>query len=324
MTSTVSILLLAYNQRSLVRAAIESVLRQDSEPLEIIVSDDASADGTYDEIVAAVREYRGPHRVVARRNERNLGIGAHLNALVECSSGELLIVAAGDDISEPSRARELLSAWQTGGRRADLLASTLVAMDANGRLGEVIAVDDLARWRGVDDWITRRPLVIGAAHAWTRRVFERYGPLHADIAYEDQILTFRALCAGGAITLPQPLVRYRSGGTSARTRHPDAGARLQRIALQNHRHLAELRQLLADSAHTASPQLVVRALQPELDKQEYLRELLAARDWRALAQSALSASRPVPWPWRWRKLWSVGSARLRLPQGDTSTTNAAR
>ena len=51
---------------------------------------------------AAVAGYRGPHRIVLNRNPANLGIGAHLSQLVAMSRGELLFVAAGDDVSLPA------------------------------------------------------------------------------------------------------------------------------------------------------------------------------------------------------------------------------
>ncbi len=308
----ISVLMLAYNQQDMVRAAAESLLDQTGTPLEILLSDDASTDGTYEVIAALARDYRGPHRVVARRNERNQGIGEHLNTLVRESRGELLVVAAGDDISEPTRVEKLQAAWLASDRQLDLIASPLTAMDEHGQLGQTIVVDDLAQWRTIHDWLARKPYVIGAAHAWTRRVFERFGPLRADIAYEDQIMVFRAICAGSAVTLPEPLVRYRSGGTSARQAGRTAAARLHRLQVQNQRHLAELQQLTSDAGHTAHAGLVRTALSSEVAKQQYLQALLQATDWRALRHVALHPPQPVPLSWRWRKLWSVGRARLEL------------
>ena len=140
-----SILLLAYNQRALIRDAVRSVLEQEGPPIEILLSDDASTDGTFDELAALARSYQGPHQVIARRNHRNLGIGEHLNTLVRESRGELLVVAAGDDISEPTRARSLQEAWLNSDRKLDLIATPLTAMSEDGGLGATIAVDDLAK-----------------------------------------------------------------------------------------------------------------------------------------------------------------------------------
>lgn len=313
--SRVSILLLAYNQASLVQAAVSSVLAQVGEPLEIILSDDASSDGTYETMCETANRYTGPHRVILRRNDINMGIGAHLNTLVACSQGDLLVIAAGDDISEPNRVRELHDAWLATDFKADLLASNLIDLDEQGTLVRTIRVDDLALWTRPEQWVARRPHVIGAAHAWTRRVFEQYGPLDAEIAYEDQVMVFRALASGGAVTVPQALVQYRRGGTSARGPSQRGAEKLRRIEVQNRRHLAELRQLQVD-APLGNWSCVAHALISEQAKQQYLHDLLTAPGVAGPLHQFIKAS-ALPWAWRWRKFWTVANTRLRA--GRTST-----
>ncbi len=67
----VSVLLIAYNQERVIADAVRSVLAQTWQPVEIIISDDCSRDGTYAAIEATVRDYTGPHRVITRRNTVN-------------------------------------------------------------------------------------------------------------------------------------------------------------------------------------------------------------------------------------------------------------
>src|SRR4051794_36683637 len=117
----ISVLLLACNQAATARAAAESVLAQTGAPLEIVLSDDASSDHTFAVLEEVAAAYRGPHRVRARRNPVNLGIGAHYNRLLEETEGELLVTAAGDDLSLPHRVERLAAAWDASGRRADLI-----------------------------------------------------------------------------------------------------------------------------------------------------------------------------------------------------------
>ena len=74
----VSILLITYRQPDTIGAALRGALAQTYEPLEIIASDDASGDGTWEAMCAAAQGYAGPHRLRLNRNEANLGIGAHL------------------------------------------------------------------------------------------------------------------------------------------------------------------------------------------------------------------------------------------------------
>ena len=82
----VSMLVIAYNQAQQIGDAVRSALAQTYEPLEIIVSDDASSDATYAAIEAALAGYAGPHRVIARRNTVNQGISAELIAAKYCES----------------------------------------------------------------------------------------------------------------------------------------------------------------------------------------------------------------------------------------------
>ena len=303
----ISLVLLAYNQQPLVRQAVASCLAQRGIELEIVLSDDASSDATFDEMAAAAADYRGPHRVMLNRNPVNLGIGLHLNRLVELASGELIIVAAGDDESLPERAMKVVAAWEASGRQVDLIASHLVDMAPDGSLHEPIVVDDLAAWRSIDDWVRRRPLVIGAAHAWTRRVFERFGGFSAGIAYEDQVMAFRAIVSGGAVTLAEPLVKYRRGGTSMRTALLSAAAIRDRLRVQNDRHLAELRQLHADANRAGCLGVAARVLEPELERQVYLQALLQARGWLDRWATFRRAASVSP-GWRWRKFLTVAFA----------------
>ena len=107
----ISLVLLACNQEATAGAAAESCLAQLGEPLEIVLSDDASNDRTFERLQAAAAAYRGPHRVRARRNPVNLGIGGHYNELIAQTSGELIVTAAGDDLSVPHRVQRLAQAW---------------------------------------------------------------------------------------------------------------------------------------------------------------------------------------------------------------------
>ena len=273
----VSMLLIAYRQSETVGAAIAGALAQTYTPLEIVISDDASGDGTWERIQAAVAGYSGPHRVVLNRNPVNLGIGAHLSRLVTLSHGELLFVAAGDDVSLPQRCATVTAAWLAHDRRPDLISSALTDIDASGSTHGRIEPSDLARYRDLTDWARERPFVVGAAQAWTRRLFERCGPLPEGVVAEDLIMTFRAIACGGAITLPQALVAYRRGGLSGRVRSLGAAAVVARL-LKNNRHaLIEQEQLLADARALGQLEAVRSVVEAELERERFIARLFGAR-----------------------------------------------
>jgi len=294
-----TLLLLAYQQQATIAAAIEGALQQTYSPLEIVISDDASSDTTWAAIERAVAGYAGPHRLILNRNPVNLGIGAHLNRMVELSHGELLFVAAGDDVSLPQRCARVVDAWLAADRQPDLIASALLDLDDQGRTHGVIVPADLSTYRDAADWAARPPHVIGAAQAWTRRVFDRFGPLPAGSVAEDRLMVLRAIVSGGALTLPEPLVQYRRGGISRRRRNLHARDVVERL-LKNNRHaLVELPQLLADAQRAGQLPAVDHALRRELAREYFVRDLFAASHFLARWR-VVRAARRVPLRWRLR------------------------
>ncbi len=279
-------LVLAHDQQRTVGAAIAGALAQTHAPLEIVISDDASTDGTWAAIEQAVAGYTGPHRLVLNRNTINLGIGAHINRMVALSHGELLFIAAGDDISLPTRCARVVAAWIIAGRQPDLVSTALIDLDAEGRTHGTITATDLASYRDAADWAARPPHVIGAAQAWTRRVFDRFGPLPAGTVAEDRLMVLRAVLAGGAITLEEPLIQYRRGGISRRRRNLHAQDVIDRL-LKNNRHaLVELPQMLADAELAGQRAAVEAVLGGELARELFIAALFGAASlaqrWRAL------------------------------------------
>ena len=272
----VSVLLIAYQQPHTIARAIRGALAQTYSPLEIVVSDDASNDTTFAAMQAALVGYTGPHRIVLNRNPRNLGIGAHLSHLVGLSKGELLFVAAGDDVSLPQRCETVVNAWLTHGRRPDLIASALFDMDDGGAMHAPIEPSELQRYRSVEDWLTHPPFVVGAAQVWTRRLFDRFGPLPAGVVAEDLIMVFRAIGSGGAITLPEALVGYGRGGISRRVRNLHAQGVTARL-LKNNRHaLVEHEQLLQDARTMGQFDAVQAVFDAKLKRERFIRDVFAA------------------------------------------------
>jgi hypothetical protein len=274
----VSMLLIAYNQQDVVADAVRGALAQTWQPLEILISDDCSTDRTFDVIRAAVAGYTGPHRIVVSRNPANLGISGHLSLLARRSHGELLVVTAGDDISVPRRCERLVQAWQAHGCRHDLIASDLVSLGTGGGVAgaDLIAPTDLGQYHTFDNWLRARPHVVGAAHAWSRRLFERFGDMQPGAMAEDQIMTFRAIVSGGALSLREPLVQYRPGGLSAKRRWRTVDAFVARIRQTNRFALVEVAQLQHDADLAGLGEPMRRALAPKLAREHYTRAMFDA------------------------------------------------
>lgn len=273
----VSMLLIVYQQQAMVEQAIRGALQQSYSPLEILISDDASTDGTWAAIERAVAGYEGPHRLLLNRNAENLGIGGHISQLVGLSHGELLFVAAGDDISLPQRCERVVEAWLAENCGPDLISSNLIDIDEDGNPHGQITPTDLRAYRNAADWLAHPPYVVGAAQAWTRRVYDRFGPLPAGAIGEDLLMVFRAVMSGGAITLAEPLVQYRRGGVSRRRRTFSAADAIRRLLKNNRSALVELAQLLADARTAGQLGAVEAALTARLAREQFIRDMFAAR-----------------------------------------------
>ena len=309
----VTMLVLAYQQAGTIEAAIRGALAQTHSPLEVVISDDASTDGTWDAIERAVAGYAGPHRLVLNRNAANLGIGAHIDTMVALSHGELLFVAAGDDISLPQRCARVVDAWLAADRRPDLISMPLIDLDEHGQTHATITPTDLSTYRNAADWLARPPHVIGAAQAWTRRVFDRFGPLPVGTVAEDWLMVFRAIVGGGgAITLTEPLVQYRRGGISRRRRNRHARDVIERL-LKNNRHaLVELPQLMADAKRAGQLEAVEDALSLQFEREVFVRDVFGAGSFAARWQAFVAAPR-VPVMLRLRLLVYAGCPALLAP-----------
>jgi glycosyltransferase involved in cell wall biosynthesis len=97
----VSVTTLCYNQAHFIREALDSVLAQDYDNLEIVVADDASTDASRD----ILREYaaRYPDKFVLVLNERNLGITGNSNTALFACTGDLVARLDGDDVYLPGK-----------------------------------------------------------------------------------------------------------------------------------------------------------------------------------------------------------------------------
>ncbi len=95
----VSIGMPVYNSEQHIRQALDSLLVQDYQHCELIISDNASTDGTQQICLEyAARD----KRIRYHRNERNMGIAWNLNRVFELSSGEYFKWAGSHDYVTPT------------------------------------------------------------------------------------------------------------------------------------------------------------------------------------------------------------------------------
>ncbi|MEC8556775.1 MAG: glycosyltransferase family 2 protein [Planctomycetota bacterium] len=103
---TVSVLIPAHNEASVIRAKIENFQRLDypQDKLELIIADDGSGDGTS----ARVEPFIDEHIKLIRSEERT-GKAATMNRLVEASEHDLMLFSDANVILQENALRELVS-----------------------------------------------------------------------------------------------------------------------------------------------------------------------------------------------------------------------
>lgn len=97
--SAVSVLIPVYNRQELIGPCIESALRQANSPLEVIVADNASTDGTWDICQSFAR--RDP-RVRIFRNDHNIGPVRNWRRCIDEARGVFGKILFSDDLISPA------------------------------------------------------------------------------------------------------------------------------------------------------------------------------------------------------------------------------
>lgn len=201
----VTFAIFSFNQESYIREAIEGAFTQTYSPLEIILTDDCSTDGTGALLSQMAAAYDGPHKIIVRRGTRNVGTLAHVLQAARLASGELFVVAAGDDISLPDRIARI--AKLMAGQRAAAFSSDEIEIDRHGNRSPIAArlVAERDALHHIDKaWIH------GATAAYRRGFLLKFPIPHHPVLYEDLVFrTVLGLSGGEAIRSSDCLILYR-------------------------------------------------------------------------------------------------------------------
>ena len=205
----VSVIFCCYNQEAYIDDAVKGVLSQSYPVAEYIFSDDYSTDGSYEKLKQAVSSYAGEKPVVVRRNEENIGLIAHVNLLISLAGGELVVIAAGDDVSFPNRVSSLVGSYVLNNKPM-LLHSKAKNIDADGLVtGTESPPMDVRKKLSIEKAAFSGSLYLGASGAWSRELISKYGDIKYHRAYEDLVLGFRATLEDSIVYVDEALLYYR-------------------------------------------------------------------------------------------------------------------
>lgn len=256
-TPAVSVVMPVRNSEATVAAAVASVLAQRGCVVEVVISDDCSADGTLGAVLDATRAYSGPHAVSVWRTSRRLAID-HFPTLAETATGRLLVQAHGDDVSLPDRIARLAALHQETG--AALLTSSVMWRGADGTIPEPLPPDYAPGWLPLQPILANAAVSVlwGARYAVDRRVLTSFPRL--DSSYlaigHDVLQAFRASLVGGVWFTAERLVECgRHDGQWSRRLWDRRSPDMDRFGFCLHR-MGIFRAMFRDLAHAKASGLV--------------------------------------------------------------------
>lgn len=126
MQPLVSVIMPAYNAEKYIGEAIESVLSQTYDNLELIIVEDCSTDDTF----AQIEKY-GDDRITVIKNPVNRGISYSTNAGIEAAKGKYIALSDDDDVAVINRL-ELQVDYLEKHQEIDILGGWTEMIDSSG------------------------------------------------------------------------------------------------------------------------------------------------------------------------------------------------
>lgn len=215
----VSVVLPSYNHREFVNNAIRSVYRQTHRPIELIIIDDGSTDGSADTIRVFLKGTPPPKGISVDFSARkNRGAPATINEGIAKASGDYIAILNSDDAYFPERIEECVAAARS--RNSRLVFTYVEPIDAQDK-----PLDPEHRWRSwyydammqeldispsVGFVLLTRNIAVATGNLFFRReLYEEVGPF-ADYRYaHDLDFLMRSLELEEPALVRRPLYWYR-------------------------------------------------------------------------------------------------------------------
>ena len=209
MTDPVSVVVPAYNESENIEATVRSILANDH-PLEVVVVDDGSTDGTAD----LLEDLALPRVRVVR--QANAGKSAALNRGVAAARHDLIVMIDGDTIFQPDTVAQLVAPFAdptTGAVAGNVKIANRDRLIPRMQHLEYVVGFNVDR-RVQDSWgsISTIP---GAAGAFRREAVQEVGGLSSDTLAEDTDLTIALGRAGWRVVYSERALAWTEAPVSA-------------------------------------------------------------------------------------------------------------
>lgn len=199
----VSIVMTSYNQMDLSLKSLRSVLAQDYENLEIVITDDASQDDSFNILVEECRSFcrNNVNRfsIIVSRNKNNVGVTLNYEIGFKLAHGDLIVTQGGDDIAYPNRVSKIVESWISSGKKSKVIFHKV----------EPIDLDD--KPCGYEWWKMTLRNPIGAAMAYSSDVVRLFPAISRNRSFEDGVYCRRAAIFSEPLYIEEKLLSYRIG-----------------------------------------------------------------------------------------------------------------
>lgn len=188
------------NKARTLRRTVNAVLAQDCEPIEILLSDQMSTDGSWEILQDIASKYDGRHKLRIMRCPEveyagMAGLNVHLNWQHNQTDAEVFISSAADDMPLKERAKLTIEAFKEHGAEMVLTAQFFLDED-----GERLVYAGETGWPDADGWVNfaevyDRAIGGSTTQSWTRKFYEQIGGLQG-LGSPDMVMPFIAAAMG--------------------------------------------------------------------------------------------------------------------------------
>ncbi len=217
----ISVVIPSFDHERFVGAAIESVYRQSYRPLELVVVDDGSKDGSRRVISSLLSDCPLERGLLVE--QPNAGAHAALNRGIAEAAGGAIAILNSDDLYHPERLARLAAALD--GRSSGLAFSHVELVDEAG--GRLAPESPWWAWYEKALSATRECPSLGFALLlanaavsssnllFTREVWERVGPFGSHRFCHDWDFLMRSVLVTEPVLVEEALLRYRVHATNS-------------------------------------------------------------------------------------------------------------
>ncbi len=223
----VTILVPFYKQAEYVQSTLDGCVNQDYDNYEIVVRDDLSNDGTAEKVLEYIENSDKKHLFTyVDIGDKNLGLTKSTNRLLRATTGEIIVLNGGDDISFPDRASKAV--YLLNKYKVDIVGSDAITINHEGKVvrntslvadvhkvygkGRYFEDDNIYLFKNLDYHTLFNNSYGGYSLVFRRRLLDvTDGILPENLYNEDYFLIFLAHINNGSLFSVNPLLYRRIG-----------------------------------------------------------------------------------------------------------------